>query len=212
MEQGIIGLAKTSESLSRSLGVNTRILPMSESPCPTLVDLMDGSTLHFEDYMIREGAPDSVKSIDLSAAQHSVPGPGVLEAISQASAILFSPSNPVVSIGPILALPGVRDALAKNPAPVIAISPLIGGAPVKGPADRLLRGTGHEVSARGVADLYRDFLDGIIIDLRDEKLAASIEATGIRTAVMDTLMKTPEIAASISREALRLADAIRSAS
>ena len=205
-------LSDITDALRRSLDLAPRILPMSDDPCPTHVELSDGRVLHFEEYLVREGSPDTVKSVDLGATHGARPAPGLLEALAEAETIVLCPSNPVVSIGPILALPGVRDALAKTQAPVIAVSPLIGGAPVKGPADRLLRGTGHEVSARGVADLYRDFLDGIIIDERDEKLAPSIEAIGIRTAVMDTLMKTPEIAASISREALRLADAIRSPS
>lgn len=204
-------LSDITDELRRSLNLTPRILPMSDDPCPTHVELSDGRVLHFEEYLVRERSPDNVKSVDLGADHGARPAPGLLEALAQAETVILCPSNPVVSIGPILALPGVRDALAKNRAAVVAVSPLIGGAPVKGPADRLLRGTGHEVSARGVADLYRDFLDGIIIDDRDRKLAASIEATGIRTTVMDTLMQTPEIAAEISREALRLATAIRNA-
>ena len=140
---------------------------MSEDPCPTNVVLTGGRSVHFEEYLARDGAPDDVVGVDLSAARRARPGPGVLDAIARADAILFCPSNPIVSIGPILAVPGIRDALLAARAPVVAISPIIGGAPVKGPADRLLRGLGHEVSARGVAALYGELLDGYVLDTRD---------------------------------------------
>ncbi len=129
------GLAEITNEMRKSLGVATRILPMSEDPCPTRVDLNDGRKIHFEDYMIREGAPDAVEAVDLTAAQAAAPGPGVLEAIASARLILVCPSNPVVSVGPILAVPGVTDALAKSRAPVVAVSPIVGGAPVKGPRE-----------------------------------------------------------------------------
>jgi len=203
------GLGAIADELRRAQGVASRILVMSEDPCPTNIELAGGRTVHFEEYLARDGAPDEVVAVDLSAARRARPGPGVLDAIAGAEVILFCPSNPIVSIGPILAVPGIRDALLAAPAPVVAISPIIGGAPVKGPADRLLRGLGHEVSARGVAALYGDLLDGYVLDARDAAQAADVEALGPRTRVVDTLMRSPEIAAELARTALALARSLQ---
>lgn len=203
-----VGLTAVTHEIQTHFGVPIRILPMSEDPCPTIVELEGGRRLHFEEYLARDGAPDEVCGVDLSAAERAVPGPCVLEAISSAATILLCPSNPVVSIGPILAVPGIRDAVVDSPAPVVAVSPIVGGAPVKGPADRLLRGLGKEVSARGVAVWYQGLIDGLVIDERDADLAKDIEAMGMPTRVIDTLMKTTEIAASVARAALSLAEAL----
>jgi LPPG:FO 2-phospho-L-lactate transferase len=204
-----LGLARIADELRRSLGVATRILPMSEAPCPTIVELSGGRRLHFEEYLARDGAPDDVAAVDLSAAEAAPPGPGVLEAIAAAEVILVCPSNPVVSIAPILAIRGVRAALRDAAAPVVAISPIVGGVPVKGPADRLLRGVGVEVSARGVAGLYADFADGFVLDERDASEAADIEALGLHVCVTDTLMRGPRVATAVARVALELARAAR---
>ena len=203
-----VGLGVIADELRRALGVASRILVMSEDPCPTNVALTGGRTVHFEEYLARDGAPDDVTGVDLSAARRARPGPGVLDAIARAEAILFCPSNPIVSIGPILAVPGVREALLAARAPIVAISPIIGGAPVKGPADRLLRGLGHEVSARGVAALYGELLDGYVLDARDAAQTRDIEARGVRAHVVETLMRTPEIAAELARSALALAKSL----
>ena len=203
------GLGQIADELRRALGVASRILVMSEDPCPSYVELSGGRRVHFEEYLARDGAPADVVGVDLSAAQRAAPGPGVLDAISGAEVILLCPSNPVVSIGPILAVRGVRDALLAARAPVVAISPIVGGAPVKGPADRLLRALGHEVSARGVAALYGDLLDGYVLDLRDAEQAPDIEALGIRTRVVDTLMRSPEIATELAQHALELVKSLQ---
>lgn len=203
------GLAEITAEITRAYGVGVRILPMTEDPAPTYVELSDGSRAHFEEYLARDGAPDDVAGVDLAPAAAARPGPGVLEAIADADAILVCPSNPVVSIGPILAVPGVRAALRSNGVPVVGISPIIGGAPVKGPADRLLRGIGVEVSARGVARHYLGVLDGIVIDRRDAAQRSDIEALGLACEVTETLMRTPEIAASLASTSLALADVIR---
>ena len=200
-----VGLAAVSDEIRRSLGVVTRILPMSEDPCPTYVELSGGQRAHFEEYLVRDGAPDRVSAVDLSAAGAAVPAPGVLEALEGASVILICPSNPVVSIGPILEIPGTREVIRSRRASVVAISPIIGGAPVKGPADRLLRGVGVEVSARGVAGLYRDLCGGYVLDERDAEQARDVEALGVSTAVLDTLMRDAEAAARVAEAALALA-------
>ncbi len=199
------GLAGVTDEIRERFGVATRILPMSEDPCPTWVELTDGSRAHFEEYLVRDGAPDTVKRVHLDAAERARPAPGVLEALESAEVLLICPSNPVVSIGPILSVPGVRDAMRASGAPVIAVSPIVGGAPVKGPADRLLRGIGVEVSARGVAGMYRDFIDGFVLDERDADQAGDIEAMDLRVAVLDTLMRNAEASARVARAALDLA-------
>ena len=203
------GLAAVTDEIRRAFGVRTRLLPMSEDPCPSIIVLGAGRRLHFEEYMVRDGAPSDVEAVDLSAAARATPGPGVIEALRGAGTILVCPSNPVVSIGPILAVPGVRETIAKSRAPVVAVSPIVAGAPVKGPADALLRGVGSEVSARGVARIYAAFADGYVLDQRDRAEVADVEALGIRAVCVDTLMRNPNVAAALARSALELADALR---
>lgn len=199
------GLGAIADEIRRAEGVAARILVMSEDPCPTIVELEGGRRVHFEEYLARDGSPDEVTGVDLAAARKAAPGPGVLDAIAEADAILLCPSNPVVSIGPILAVQGVRDAIREARAPAVAISPIIGGTPVKGPADKLLRGLGVEVSAPGVAKLYRDFLSGYVMDERDAQRAGEVESLGLRTRVVDTLMRDAAVAESLARTALDLA-------
>jgi len=203
------GLAAVTDEIRRALGVASRLLPMSEDPCPTYVGLRDGRRLHFEEYLARDGAPDEVVDVDLGAAARARPGPGVLDAIAGAEGVILCPSNPVVSIGPILALPGVRDALRRSAAPVVAISPIVGGAPVKGPADRLLRGIGAEVSARGVAALYRDVARGFVLDERDLEDEEDVAALGLVPSVVDTLMTDAARAARLAEATLELARRLR---
>jgi len=200
-----VGLAEITDEIRRAHGLALRLLPMSEAPCPTFVRLEGGVVVHFEEYLVRDGAPDDVVGVDLTAAARAPAAPGVLDAIAEADAILLCPSNPVVSIGPILAVRGVRDAIVASGAPVVGISPIIGGAPVKGPADRLLRGIGVEVSARGVAGLYRGLAHGFVIDQRDQAQAREIEALGLACRVTETLMRDPEIARALAETALGLA-------
>jgi LPPG:FO 2-phospho-L-lactate transferase len=200
------GLAAVSDEIRRAFGVGARILPMSEDPCPTFVE-RGGRRLHFEVYLVRDGAPDGVEGVDLSAARAARPGPGVREALAEADVVLVCPSNPVVSIGPILAVPGVRETLETCPAPVVAVSPIVGGAPIKGPADRLLRALGVEVSARGVARFYRDWVDAFVLDARDAAQTADVEALGLRVRVCDTIMRDASTARELAAAALALADA-----
>ncbi len=203
------GLAAVTDEIRRAFGVAVRIVPMSEDPCPTYVEFEGGRRVHFEEYLARDGAPGDVRGVDLAAARAARPAPGVTELLRAAETILVCPSNPVVSIGPILALPGLREAIAASGAPVVGVSPIVGGAPVKGPADRLLRGVGIEVSARGVAGLYRDWLHGFVIDARDSEQAAEVGALGLRAVVTDTIMRDRGAAAALARTALELAAQLR---
>ena len=199
------GLAAITDEIRRAHGLALRILPMSEALCPTFVRLEGGAVVHFEEYLVRDGAPDDVVGVDLSAAERAAPAPGVLDAIRAADAILICPSNPVVSIGPILAVRGVREAIAASGAPVVGISPIIGGVPVKGSVDRLLRGIGVEVSTRDVAGLYRGLAHGFVIDQRDAGEAGEIEALGLACRATETLMREPAIARALAESALGLA-------
>jgi len=199
------GLAAVADEVRRSFGVAATILPMSEDPCPTLVELEGGRVVHFEEYLARDGAPDEVRGVDLSAARRAHLAPGVGDALRAARVVLLCPSNPVVSIGPILAVPGVRQAVAASGAPVVAVTPIVGGMPVKGPADRLLRGIGVEVSARGVAGLYRGLAHGFVLDQRDAAQEADVAAHGLRTAVVDTIMRDDAASERLADAALKLA-------
>jgi LPPG:FO 2-phospho-L-lactate transferase len=199
------GLARVADEVRRAFRVPVAILPMSEDPCPTIVELRGGRRVHFAEYLARAGAPDEVTGVDLGAARRARPAPGVVEALRGAETLLVCPSNPVVSIGPILAVPGVREAIAASGAPVVAVSPIVAGAPVKGPADRLLRGIGVEVSARGVAGLYRGVAHGFVLDERDSDQCRDVEALGLRARAVDTLMRDADAAARVAAAALALA-------
>jgi LPPG:FO 2-phospho-L-lactate transferase len=181
---------------------------MSNDPCPTRVELSGGRVVHFEEYMVRDGAPSDVERVDLSAAARARPAPGVLEALRAARTIVVCPSNPVVSIGPILAVPGVREAIDASHAPVVGVSPIVGGAPVKGPAAQLLRGVGCEVSACGVAELYAPWIDGFVIDRRDQAQVERIRALGLACRAVDSMMVDAEVAHALAETVLGVADEI----
>jgi len=197
-------LSEVAELFRSALGCPIRVLPMSDDPAPTHV-LTPAGELHFEEFFVQRRAQDEVLGVRLHAAGPAAPAPGLLDALGSAEAVLVAPSNPVVSVGPILALPGVREALRATAAPVVAVSPIVGGAAIKGPAAPLMRAVGMEVSALGVARAYADVLDGIVIDQVDEALAPQIEALGLRVAVTDTIMRGPAEKAALARVALELA-------
>jgi LPPG:FO 2-phospho-L-lactate transferase len=204
-----VGLDEITDELRRDMGLQLRILPMSNDPCPTYIELSGDNRLHFEEYLVRDGAPTDVETVDLSAAAQALPAPGVLEAIEAAQTILVSPSNPIVSIGPILAVPGIRAALDASSAPIVAVSPIVGGAPIKGPAHTLLRALGIEVSALGVAGFYRDWIDGFVFDERDQALLRDVETLGLPARTLDTMMVSAEVSERVARAALELADGVR---
>jgi len=197
-------LSEVTRELAAAFGLGIELLPMSDDPTPTRVVRRDGTRTDFEEYMVRDRAPDDVAALDLSAAEAARPAPGVLDALERAEVVIVCPSNPLVSIGTILAVPGVRARLERRHS-AVSVSPIIAGAPVKGPADRLLRAVGAEVSALGVARLYKDICRGMVIDRRDAALADDVRALGLRVAVEETLMRTPEIAAELAKSVLELA-------
>ena len=194
-------LTEVSDQIRRSLGLETRFLPISNEPVTTRILTPDG-WLHFEEYFVQRQTRDRVVGVQFAGIETARPAPGVLEAIAGAEAILLAPSNPIVSIGTILAVADVREALCATDAPVVAVSPIVGGATIKGPADKLMSGLVLEVSARGVAEYYRDFLDVLIIDQVDAALAPQIEALGLRVFVMDTIMRGLPEKEALARAAL----------
>lgn len=202
MRQGV-RLSEVTRRLCERLGVRVRILPMTDDPVETRV-VTDVGDLHFQEYLVKRGARDRVLRVYFKGIEEAGPAPGVLEAIASADAIVVCPSNPIVSIGPILSVKGIRQALKEAKGKVAAISPIVGGRPIKGPADKLMRGLGIEVSAVGVSKLYRDFLDYMVIDSVDEGLKRSIEAMGIRVAVTDTIMRSLEDKVRLARFVLSL--------
>jgi LPPG:FO 2-phospho-L-lactate transferase len=179
--------AVTSELASR-LGVVARVLPMSDAPVRTRIRTPDG-WLAFQEYFVRERAQPKVIDVEYDGASHAAPAPGVIDAIAHADVIVVCPSNPVTSVGPILAVPGIVEGLAGATAPVIAVSPIVGGAAVSGPAGELMHARGLPVSATGVAMAYAPWLSALVIDLADVALVAELQALSVRPVIADTIMR-----------------------
>ncbi len=199
-------LSTIAAEIASAWGVRTRLLPMSDDPISTRIDVRadDGSVaeLHMQEWFVRERAEPPVVGVRFDGVDRAAPGPGVLETLEQADTVVVCPSNPVISIGPILAVPGVRDALRRRRDHVVGVSPIIAGAPVKGPADRLMDPLGMEVSCVGVARAYRDFCSALVIDVGDTGRAREVEALGVHAVVTDTLMRDARVAAALARNTL----------
>jgi len=192
---------EVTDDLRRRLGLAVTVLPMSDQPVRTAIRTPDGWQ-PFQEYFVRRRAQDDVLEIRYDGVETATPAPGLLDAIQTASGVLLSPSNPLVSIGTILGVAGVRDALRTTPAPIVGVSPIVGGATIKGPADRMMRGLGMEVSAVGVARAYADFLDVLVVDEQDRDLAPRVEETGVRAVVTDTIMRDLEVKRSLAQIAV----------
>jgi len=181
-------LSAVTADLASSLGVKSRILPMCDGIVETLVRTEEGD-LDFQDYFVRRRHSDTVKGVVFRGIEEARLTPEVEHALPTAPAIIFCPSNPIVSIGPILAVPGMLDALKDAKAPKVAVSPIVGGAALKGPAADMLQSLGYEVSPYSVASLYKGIIDGIIIDNIDVEYAPRIRDLGIAVEISDTIMK-----------------------
>jgi LPPG:FO 2-phospho-L-lactate transferase len=201
-----VPLSVVTEEITRGFGVEQRLLPATDDPVETRITTADGRDLHFQEYWVRERAAPEVVAVHLAGGEDAEPGPWVVEALLDAEAVLVAPSNPVVSIGTILAIPGIAAALRTTPAPVVGVSPIIGGKVVRGMAHRLLPAVGAEVSAAGVARHYgADLLDGWVVDDRDADAVPDVEALGIGCVATDTIMDDIEVAASLACTCLELA-------
>lgn len=198
-------LSRVTGEITRAWGLDVTLLPATDDPVETRIATADGRDLHFQEYWVAEGGAPEVTGVHLAGAGQARPAPGVVEALTAAEAVLVSPSNPVVSINTILAVPGIREAVATTPAPVVGISPVVGGGVLRGMADRLLAAVGAEVSPLGVARLYREWLDGFVVDTVDGQVAQELTGLGVEVAVTDTVMVSAEAAAALAGTALDLA-------
>ncbi len=203
-------LSAVTAELAERRGVAVRLLPMSDDPVRTRLTLADtGEEVAFQDYFVARHHDVAVRAVRFDGAESARPGPGVLDALAAAESVIVCPSNPVVSIGPILSVPGLRAAIEARRADTVAVSPIVGGAALKGPADRLLRELGHDVSVAGVARLYAPFCSTLVIDEVDEPLAGAVEAEGVRCVVAPTVMSSAARAAALAEAVLRCTDPVR---
>ncbi|GAB3420884.1 2-phospho-L-lactate transferase [Flindersiella endophytica] len=213
-------LSEVTALLCARWSLPVRLIPMTDERVETHVYVEDPAAddgrrrLHFQEYWVRHHAGLPVADLEVEGIEQARPAPGVLEAITKADLIVFPPSNPVVSIGPILAVPGIRDAVRSAAAPVVGISPIIGGAPVRGMADKLLPAIGVDTSASGVALHFGSrsdggLLDGWLVDSRDEAAVAHVQAAGIACRALPLLMSDVEATAEIARAALEVAEQVK---
>jgi LPPG:FO 2-phospho-L-lactate transferase len=182
-------LSQAADSIRIALGVKSRILPMSDEPVPTIIDSNEGP-LHFQEYLVKRRTEPVVKGIHFAGVESAVPAPGVLEAIRGADRIIICPSNPLISIGPILAVPQLREHLCAHKEKVFAVCPIVAGKSLKGPSDKMLAQLGYDSTALSVAKLYADFTGTFVIDPADKSQALAISALGMKVAILPTVMKT----------------------
>ena len=194
--------------LARAWGLDCTVLPMTNEPVRTMITGPEGE-LAFQEYMVRLRTELDVRSIRFAGIEQAKPAPGVIDALSGAKAVILAPSNPFVSIGPILAVAGVRDALEQTKAVRVAISPIIAGQVVKGPAAKMMTTLGYEVSALGVAKIYDGLVDLFVLDEQDRALAPRVEALGMRVLVTDTMMTSMERKAELARDVVAAARSAR---
>lgn len=194
--------------LARSLGVEAALLPMTDDPVATTIH-SNGRALAFQDYFVARRQQDSVDAVSFAGIERARPTTEVLAAITAASVIVFCPSNPIVSIGPILEVPGMRDALLASNAVRIAVSPIVGGKALKGPADRMLTSLGHESSALGIARMYQGLIDILVIDDLDRGQAEAIRALGVNVVVTQSVMGGREDRERLATETLAAAHRVR---
>jgi len=194
-------LTEITAKIARDLGVSHSVLPMSDQPVRTRVRGPDG-WLGFQEYFVREKTQVEVVEVDYAGAHSALPAFGVVEGIAAAHAVIVCPSNPITSIRPILAVPGIARALEATDATVLAVSPIVGGQAVSGPAGRLMAACGLDVSVVGVASAYAPWLDILLVDDEDAAEARRVEAAGIRTIVTETVMRSREGEIALARRAL----------
>ncbi len=195
-------LTEVTARLAAALGVRSALLPMCDEPVSTALKTRAG-LLDFQEYFVRRGQRDEVLGVELRGIENARVPAEVDRAIDEAEAIVFCPSNPIVSLGPILAVPGMRELLASSSASKVAVSPIVGGRALKGPADKMLRSLGHEVSATGVARMYSGLVDGFVIDRVDREERAPISALGMRVLATDAVMRNEADREHLAREVLR---------
>jgi len=199
-------LAEASAEIAAALLVPAKITPVTNDRLRTEIRTDEG-VLDFQEYFVKRRTEGHAWESIYDGAESAKPAPGVIEAIREASGVILTPSNPLVSIGPLISVPGVREALRETSARVAAVSPIVGGKTIKGPADRMMRDQGLEASALGVAKLYADFVNVLVIDKADQSLAAELEALGMEVVVTDTIMSSMEKKAELARTVIGAVEA-----
>lgn len=202
-------LTEVTAELTTKLGITSRILPMTNARIETRVDTPAGE-LSFQEYFVQRWYQDPVKSVRFAGMEHASPAPGVIDAIMSASAVLLAPSNPITSIAPILAVPGIRTALRTTPAAVVAVSPIVANAAVSGPAGILMAAHGFPVSIAGVAKAYEDFIDALVVDNQDAEAAKKLQRAGLKVHCTNTIMKTAKAKAALAQAAITVASHLNS--
>jgi len=195
-------LSAVTAELAAAFGLELRLLPMSDDPVRTRLTLVAGDDIDFQEYFVRRQHAVAVRAVRYAGADRARPGPGVLDALTAAATVVVCPSNPILSIGPILAVPGIADTLAARRATVVAVSPIVAGRALKGPADRLLAELGEDVSVVGVARRYAAVAGTLVVDDADRDRAAAVEAAGMRCVVAPTIMSDPVRTAALAQVVL----------
>lgn len=195
-------LNRVTERLCKAFGVRVEITPITNQRITSKITTEIGE-MHFEEYLVKRGAKDKVLKVAFEGVESTTPAPRVIESIENAEEIIVCPSNPIVSIGPILAVKPVRAALKETTAKITAISPIVGGTTIKGPADKMLKGLGLEVSAYSVAHLYRDFIDTFILDWVDRAEKNKVELLGVNVIITNTIMRSLQDKVALARVALK---------
>jgi LPPG:FO 2-phospho-L-lactate transferase len=195
-------LSEVTAEITGAWGLSLRLVPMTDDSVETRFAVEGEGEIGFQEYFVARQHALAVAGVRFAGAEAARPAPGVLEALHAADTVVIAPSNPIISIGPILEVPGIRNAVAARRERVVAVSPIIAGAALKGPADRLMSDLGHEVSVVGVARLYRDVAAVLVVDTADRDLVDDVEGVGMRCVVADTIMTTPTIAAALAETAL----------
>jgi LPPG:FO 2-phospho-L-lactate transferase len=197
-------LSAVTDEIRRRLGVASKVIPMSDEPVKTMIATADGRTLEFQEYFVQEQHTPEVAAVMLDGIRDAKPAPGVIETIETADRVIISPSNPVVSIGPILSVPGIRDALIAH-RDVVAVSPIIRGAALKGPADKMLRSIGVDSSASSVASLYKDFCTTFVLDTTEDPSELDAAGShGLVAVAADTIMSDADASERLARVLLDL--------
>jgi LPPG:FO 2-phospho-L-lactate transferase len=196
-------LSAITDEIRQALGVVPRILPMTDQRAETKI-VTDEGTLHFQEYLVQRRTEPTVRTVLYDGIEVAVPALGVCEAIQEADGIIIPPSNPIVSIGTILAVPGIRQALAARRGRLVAVSPIVQGATLKGPADKLMVALGYEASARGVARYYGTLLDGFVLDELDRALQEAVHRLGIEVQVINTVMSGPAERRALAKAVLQM--------
>ena len=199
-------LSQVTAELSRAWDLELRLLPVSDDPVRTMVTIAGEGEVSFQEYFVGRQHSVPVSAVRFAGVETSAPGPDVLHAIEKADVIVIAPSNPIVSIGPVLAVPGVRDAVIARRDRTVAVSPIVAGAALKGPADRMLQELGHEPSVVGVARLYAELASVLVVDDADVRSSADVAAEGIECVVVPTVMSSPEVAAALARVTIASVD------